>query len=219
MSKLVLFGAGDIAQVAHQYFETDSPHSVEAFTVDRAYMDGDTFDGKPLVAFEDILAKYPPSEYDMFIALSYNNLNRIREEKFNAAQKMGYTLVTYISSKCSYLTTFAPGPNCFILEDNTVQPQVRIGANVTLWSGNHIGHHSVIDDHNFVSSQVTISGRCHLKSYSFFGVNSTIAHGVTIAEKNIIGAGAVIAHNTESNAVYAPPRSVKLDKPADQVKL
>ena len=53
-----------------------------------------------------------------------------------------------------------PGDNCFILEDNTVQPFVTIGNNVTLWSGNHIGHDSVIEDDCFISSHVVVSGTC-----------------------------------------------------------
>jgi sugar O-acyltransferase (sialic acid O-acetyltransferase NeuD family) len=219
MSKLVLFGTGDIAQLAHHYFETDSPHTVAAFAVDGDYKTGDTFDGKPLVAFEDVAKGYPPGEYSMFVALSYAQQNRLREAKYDAARAIGYSLESYISSKCSYLTKEPPGPNAFILEENTVQPFVRIGANVTLWSGNHIGHHSTIEDHNFISSQVALSGRCTIKPHCFLGVNCTIAHGVTVSEGNIIGAGAVIARDTEANAVYVPPRSTKLDKPADQVKL
>ena len=63
-----------------------------------------------------------------------------------------------MSSRCSFLTQYPHGDNCFILEDNTVQPFVRIGSNVTLWSGNHIGHDSTIGDHCFISSHVVVSG-------------------------------------------------------------
>ena len=43
MSDLVIFGTGDIARLAHRYFETDSPHTVAAFTVDRDYRKADSF--------------------------------------------------------------------------------------------------------------------------------------------------------------------------------
>ena len=52
------------------------------------------------------------------------------------------------------------GDNCFIFEDNTVQPFVTLGNNLVLWSGNHIGHHSTLRDHCFISSHVVISGFC-----------------------------------------------------------
>ena len=58
--------------------------------------------------------------------------------------------------------------------DNTIQPFVEIGDNVTMWSGNHIGHHSKICDNAFISSHAVISGGVEVGRNSFLGVNSTI---------------------------------------------
>jgi sugar O-acyltransferase (sialic acid O-acetyltransferase NeuD family) len=155
----------------------------------------------------------------MHIALSYAQMNRLRSEKYDIATAKGYTLPSYVSPNCSYMSQFAPGDNCFIFEDNTIQPYVRIGNNVILWSGNHIGHHSIIEDHNFISSHVVVSGHCHIESFCFLGVNSTLAHTVRIAEGTLLGAGAIITKDTEPNSVYVPARSVKLEKTSDQFKL
>ena len=38
---------------------------------------------------------------------------------------------------------------------------VRIGNDVVLWSGNHIGHDSTIGDHCFIASHVVVSGNVH----------------------------------------------------------
>ena len=142
MAKIVIFGAGDIARLAHFYFSTDSEHEVVAFTVDAEYLTGETFLDLPLVPFDRVASIYPPSSYKMFVALSYAKMNQVREAKYREARALGYDLVSYVSSRCSFLTQYPHGDNCFILEDNTVQPFVRIGSNVTLWSGNHIGHDS-----------------------------------------------------------------------------
>jgi sugar O-acyltransferase (sialic acid O-acetyltransferase NeuD family) len=216
---IVIFGTGDIAQIANYYFEIDSEYEVVAFTVNEDYITDSSFEGKPVVSFENIEDKYPSSHYKMFIALSYSKLNKVREAKYNEAKEKGYELVSYISSHCSYMSQFPCGDNCFIFEDNTIQPFVKIGSNVTLWSGNHIGHHSVIHSHNFVSSHVVISGHCELKSNSFIGVNSTIGHNVTIEKENIIGAASVITKSTEPFAVYVPARSTKLDKSSTEINL
>jgi sugar O-acyltransferase (sialic acid O-acetyltransferase NeuD family) len=218
MKPLVIFGTGDIASLASYYFQSDSKYTVEAFTVDRKYLQ-DSFEGKPVVAFEDVTRTYPSDKYDMFIALSYKNLNGIREAKYYSAKKNGYTLATYISTRCAYLSQFAPGDNCLILESNTIQPFVRIGKNVTLWSGNHIGHHSIIEDHNFVSSQVVISGHCHIESNCFLGVNATIHNGIKIAKKNIVGAGAVITKSTNENEVHVPQKSILFPRKSDEINL
>jgi sugar O-acyltransferase (sialic acid O-acetyltransferase NeuD family) len=217
--KIVVFGYGDIAQIANYYFDIDSNYEVVAFTLDRDYIQVDSYEGKPMVAFEDIQTKYPPADFKMFIALSYAKMNKLREAKYHEAKQKGYELVSYVSSHCTYLSRFKCGDNCFIFEDNTIQPYVQIGNNVTLWSGNHIGHHSVIKDHNFVSSHVVISGHCTIESYCFLGVNSSLAHNVTLATETLLGAGAVIAKNTEAGRIYVPPRATMLEKKSNEVTL
>jgi sugar O-acyltransferase (sialic acid O-acetyltransferase NeuD family) len=219
MSKLIIFGNGDIAQIAKYYFQIDSPHQVVAFTLDKNYIKENTFEGLPVVPFEDIEKQYPPSEFQMFIAIAYGEMNKLRERKFYEAKLKGYHLVSYISSKCTYLSPYKCGENCFIFEDNTIQPFVQIKDNVTIWSGNHIGHHSIIHSHNFISSHVVISGHCEIESNCFLGVNSTIAHYVKIAKGTLIGAGAIITKNTEPDSVYVPAKSVKLDKKSFEFKL
>jgi len=219
MAKLVIFGTGDIAQIARYYFDTDSEHEVVAFTVDGGYKDADRYDGLPLVAFEEVATVYPPGDHRMFIALSYARMNRLRAEKYEQAKARGYTLTTYVSSRCSYLSQHPCGDNCFIFEDNTIQPFVKIGNNVTLWSGNHIGHHSVIEDHNFISSHVVLSGHCRVQSHCFVGVNATVAHKVVLAEGTLVGAGAVITRDTEAAGVYVPPKTVKIDKRSFDISL
>lgn len=219
MSKVIIFGTGDIAQIANYYFEIDSEFDVEAFTINKEYFKEELFEGKPVIPFETIREQYPPEQYKMFIALSYSRLNKVRQEKYYQAKAMGYQLVSYISSKCSYLSQNKCGDNCFIFEDNTIQPFVSIGNNVTIWSGNHIGHHSVIHAHNFISSHVVISGHCEINSNSFLGVNSTIGHKVVLGSENIIGAGSIITKNTNHGEVYVPSKSIKLDKMSSEINL
>ena len=219
MAKLVIFGAGDIARLADFYFTSDSEHEVTAFAVDNAYRNADTFLGRPLVAAEEVVERYPAAEYAMFVALSYTKMNRLRAQKYDAMRAAGYRLVTYVSSRCTYLSQSPPGDNCFILEDNTIQPFVRIGSNVTLWSGNHIGHDSTIDDHCFISSHVVVSGHVRIRSYCFVGVNATLRNSIEIAPGTLIGAGAVIMKDTHENGVYLPQRAELFSKRSDEIDL
>jgi len=131
---------------------------VVAFTADLAYVTKQEFCGLPVVSFEEVADRYPTDTHDFFVALSYSRLNEVRKQKFLAAQALGYELASYVSSRATVLNDGRIGKNCFILEDNTIQPFVTIGDNVTLWSGNHVGHHSMIRDHCFVASHVVISG-------------------------------------------------------------
>jgi sugar O-acyltransferase (sialic acid O-acetyltransferase NeuD family) len=187
--------------------------------VDAAYRDAEEFLGLPLVDFESVSDAYPPSAYGMFVALSYSGMNSVRRTKFEAAKDKGYNLPSYVSSRCSWLSDEPPGENCFILEDNTVQPFVRIGSNVTLWSGNHLGHDSVVGDHCFISSHVVVSGHCTIGESCFLGVNATLRNGLTLAPETLVGAGAIIMKDTVERGVYVGPRAEKLPTTSDQVKL
>jgi sugar O-acyltransferase (sialic acid O-acetyltransferase NeuD family) len=216
---LVIFGAGDIAKLAHHYFTRDARREVVAFTVDREYQRADTFLGLPLYAFDEIRVRCPPEEHDLFVAVSYAKMNRVRAERYGAARAMGYALPSYVSSRCSFLTDIPIGDNCFILEDNTVQPFVQIGNDVTLWSGNHIGHESVIEDHCFVSSHVVVAGHVRIRPYCFIGINATLRHGITIAARTLIGAGAVVTGDTIEDGVYLPARAVLSDRQSHEFDL
>lgn len=219
MAKLVIFGAGDIARLAHYYFNRDSEHKVVAFTVDKQYLKGDVFLGLPLLDFEETIERYPPKTFKMFVALSYAKMNKVRAEKYYKAKELGYDLVSYVSSNCSFLTDNPVGENCFILEDNTIQPFVEIGNNVTLWSGNHIGHDSVIEDHCFITSHVVVSGNVHIHQYCFIGVNATLRNSITIAPETLIGAGAIIMKDTIEKGVYVPRRAELFSKKSDEIEL
>jgi len=140
MAKVIIFGIQDFAELAHYYLVNDSLHEVVAFSVNAAYMpELKEFCGLPVIAFEDIEKTYPVNEYDFFAPLSPKKMNTLREQVYNAIKEKGYKCISYISSKATIFNNEI-GDNCFILEDNTIQPFTIIGNNVVLWSGNHIGH-------------------------------------------------------------------------------
>lgn len=215
---LVIFGYGDIAELAHYYFSADSDYDVVAFTVDAGYIKECSFVGLPVVPFEDIVQFYPPCENDLFVALSYSKLNAVRKEKFLAAKTKGYELASYISSRATVLNGGGIGNNCFILEDNTVQPFVRIGDNVTLWSGNHVGHHSVIGDHTFIASHVVISGGVEIGEQCFIGVNATFRDHIKIGSRCVIGAGALMLSDADSAGVYSGVSTERSRVPSNRLK-
>jgi len=156
----------------------------------------------PAVPFEEIQEQYPPDDFEMLVAVGYQDLNRLRATKYEEAKAKGYRLISYVSSTAVNVAGIEVGENCFILENQTIQPCTKIGDNVTLWSGNHIGHHSSIGDHCFVTSHVVVSGVTTIEPYCFVGVNATIGHGVTVGRESIIGAGALVTKSTPASSVY-----------------
>jgi sugar O-acyltransferase (sialic acid O-acetyltransferase NeuD family) len=201
MKKLIIFGIEEQAEIAYYYFKNDSNYEIVAFTVDTKFKNKENLFDLPVIDFESLTKTYPTDEYELFIAIGYSKLNTIRTNKYLEVKEKGYKIASYISSKASVFTNDI-GENCFILEDNTIQPYVKIENNVTLWSGNHIGHHSLIKSNCFIASHVVISGGVEVGENTFIGVNATLRDHIKIGKSNVIGAGALILADTEDNKVY-----------------
>jgi sugar O-acyltransferase (sialic acid O-acetyltransferase NeuD family) len=200
--QLVIIGAGETAMLAYEYFTHDSEHDVVAFAVNKEFIEEVTLYDLPITPLEDIQITYPTVDYEAFIAISSGKLNRVRTKFYTELKNKGYTLASYVSSKAFVWRNVEVGDNCFILEDNTLQPFVKIGSNVTLWSGNHIGHRTEIKDNCFISSHCVISGFCEIGESSFLGVNCTLEDNVKIEKDNFIGAGALIQKHTQEKDFF-----------------
>lgn len=202
MKKVIIFGLGDISEIAHYYLMQDDQYEVVAFCVDGEYKNEDAFKALPVVTFDEIENIYAIDEYFMFIPLSYTKVNKLREQKFLEAKEKGYKFISYISPNATVAKNTQIGENCFIFEDNTIQPFVTIEDNCILWSGNHIGHHSTIKANCFIASHVVVSGGVEIGENTFIGVNATLRDHIKVGKSNVIGAGALILSDTEDNKVY-----------------
>jgi len=202
MRKVIIFGTGDFAQLACIYMRNDSSYEIAGFTVHKDRISEKEVLGLNVIPFEELESNYPPEQFGIFVAVGYKRVNMARAEIYEICKSKGYELVSYINSRTSHWGEIEIGENCFIFEENVIQPFVRIGNNVIIWSGNHIGHHSQIGDHCFIASHAVISGHVTIGPYCFIGVNATFREGIKIAPKCVIGAGAVILKNTKEEGVY-----------------
>jgi sugar O-acyltransferase (sialic acid O-acetyltransferase NeuD family) len=218
MANVIIFGIQDYAELAHYYLEHDTQHKVAAFCVSREYIpEGGHFKGLPVVAFEDVEQTRPAQDFSFFAPMSPKHMNRDRERIFNDIHAKGYRMISYVSSKATVFDNEI-GENCFILEDNTLQPFTRIGDNVVLWSGNHIGHHGRIGDHVTMTSHVVMSGHCDIGAYSFLGVNATLRDGLKIGEGTFVAMASAVMKHTEPWSVYKGNPAAKLAMPSTDLK-
>lgn len=218
MSDIVIFGAGGTATLAAFYFEHDSPHRVVAFTVDGAFLREPTHEGRPVVAFEELAAAFPPSVVAMFVAVGPARVNSLRAEKCQAARAAGYRLVSYVSSRASVWPGFEHGENAFILENTTLQPFCRLGDNVVVRTGANIGHDVVLGDNVFVGPQAVIAGHARVGAASFIGANSTIRDHVKVGKRCVVGAGSLIGSDTDDESVYTPAPARRRSAPSGRLR-
>jgi sugar O-acyltransferase (sialic acid O-acetyltransferase NeuD family) len=209
VSKLVLFGAGRGAEVAHRFLTADSDHEVVAFTVDGANITDKHYRGLPVVAFEDVQRLYPPDRFGMIVLLGYQQMNGLRARKFAEAKAKGYRLESYVASNIFRAAPIDVGENCFIMDNQSISLDVRIGNNVVMWSSNHIGDLSEIADHAWISSHVTVAANVSVGERSFLGIGATVSNSVRIGADSFIGARRLVSDDTRPGSVTLVDQTVE----------
>jgi sugar O-acyltransferase (sialic acid O-acetyltransferase NeuD family) len=218
MEKIVIFGAGLYAELFHFMFSHDSPYRVAGFTVDRDYLPAEGLLGLPVVPFDEVEGHFPPSEYKMFVGISFQKVNMVREEKYLQAKLKGYGFISFVSSKAITWPGLMIGENSFIGANCTVEPFVKIGNNVSVTTSVVVGHHAVLHDHCFVAPGATILGGCSVGSHCLIGANATIKENVTVARECVIGMGVSITKNTQERGVYITPSPKLFEKGSDELR-
>lgn len=211
MKKLIIFGAHMMAEMIGFYFRHDSNYEVVAYCVDDEYRDSDEFDGLPLVPFEYVDRIYSPDEYEMFVALSYSDLNRLREKKYSEAKAKGYRLASYVHTSSVVAHNVVLGDNTFILENCVLQVGVVLGNNITLWNSVSLGHHVEVGDNCFISINSSIGAEGIVGNNTFIGMDVSTKPMISIGRYNIIGMRSLLLADTEEYKVYTHKSSCPLD--------
>lgn len=204
--KIILYGLGKQAELMHYLFTHDSPQEVAGFCVEAAYLPPNPagLRGLPVVAFEDLSSHYPPSAYQLHIAVGQP---KARQRLYEAAKAMGYGFASYISSKASIWPDLVVGEHVFIDQPTVIHPLVSVGDN-TFIMGPIIGHHSIVGS-NILLSTCTLGGGAQVGNGTFIGMGAVVNENVRIGSHNLIGAGAIITQHTEEGAVYTAPAAKK----------
>lgn len=213
MQNVVIFGVGNIAEIVGHYLDRDKDIRVVAHTVDRAYLEARTFQRRPVVPFDEVANRFPPSGHQMFIAIGYHEMNSVRTRVCERASEAGYTLVSYVHPSSSVFPGVEIGGNCFVMEGVVIQAKSKIGSNVFVAPGVMIGHHSTIEDHCWLSSGAILGGHNHLGKSCFLGINVSIGHLIDIGEETLITAGSLVTRGLPAGSVVVRP-----DTPMDDRK-
>ena len=169
-----------------------------------------------MVEYESVAARFPPAEYQMFVPLGFQGMNRVRADRYLDAKTKGYRFISYLSSRHYSVEDVKVGENCFILDGQSFNLDVSIGDNVTMWSANHIGDRTVVGNHVWISSHVTLSGDVVVGDYCFLGVNACVSNNVTVAPGTFVGANVLISQDTMERGVYVAPPPTQVPMASDR---
>ena len=199
---LIVFGTNRTSIILARSIAEDTGREVAAYTVNRAYLGDGVFDGRPVVAFEDLADAFKPSECDVILALGHRRMNQFRRERLEQVKAMGFAVASWVSARAIVPKDFEVRGNVIVHEGVIVQHFAEVGHNVTLRSGVNLGHHAVVEDHSFIASGAVTGGRVHIGEHSWIGLGAVIRDRVRIAPRTFIGAGAVVVADTEPDGVY-----------------
>ena len=217
--EIVIYGNGQVAELAMTRFMADSPHRVLGFTVDGAFIRQPVLHGLPVVPFDDVERHFPPDRVRLFVAVGPTHCNRIRAERFEQARRRGYRFASYVSSRAQVAGDVLIGESATIGEGVIVHPFVRIGDNVHVGTASVISHHCVLGDHSFFAVGCLLAGNVKVGARSFLGARATVRDHVTIGEASVVGTGVTVLRNVAASSVLVAAEPVLLPVDSASVRL
>lgn len=203
MKKIIIFGTGKGSSIITDYFFEDIKQHVEAFCVDKNYLNDREHLGLPIYTPEEIINHCPPEKFDFFLPFGFEKMNDKRAEKFAKIKSLGYDFAKLIHPDAFVSKSASIGENSVIFPGCVISNQVRIGANVVIWSLSHVGDRTSISDHCWLSASVCINGDSNIGKNCFLGSNSTVINDIKLGEYTFIGSHSLIAEDTPPNSTYA----------------
>ena len=119
--RVVIVGTGEWGATALEYLHYDTPHEVVAFSAEAAFVTDSEYCGLPVVPLDDLAEAYPPEEFRAFVAVSENQLNRVRRRLFQTVKKSGYSCISYVSLQAFILPSAQVGENVFVQEHASIE--------------------------------------------------------------------------------------------------
>jgi len=216
--KSIIIGTTDLANQLYFKIKKYTTINVVAFSVNKDYIQCNSFLGLPVVELETLEQCYPPAEYNIYIAIGYTQMNQTRQKIYENLKPKGYEFPNFIypTAITDYETI---GEANIILANTMLDCFVRIGNGNIVCQYSTIGHNSVIGDFNFFAPYVCIGGHSQIGNLSFFGTHAIVKSGVRVGNKTMLGASVYLNKNCVENSVIVPAQPTFINRPGLEVKL
>lgn len=220
MQKAIVVGCNAFAQMVRYYIENENVAnvSVVAYSVEKQYISNSVAeDGMSILPLEDII--FNAKDYNFYIALGYNNMNKVRQRIYNLITNAGGNIQNYYHPTAVISPLASVGSGNIIFENVVIQPNVKIGDANILQASCSVLHHTSLGNCNFICGGALINGVVSIGDCNFIGSNATLRNRINLGSEVLIGANAYVDHSLESRSVVVPERSIILDKTSDEMKI
>jgi sugar O-acyltransferase (sialic acid O-acetyltransferase NeuD family) len=196
---LLIFGTGKIAEAISYYFNRDSNYEISAYVIDDVFFNQDEFLSKPVVKISEASSNFDPSDFEVFVAVGYQGMNKLRSEKYTYFKNAGYKFASYRSPHVQ--GDFEIGENTIVMDGAVIQPLARFGNNVFVWGGAMVGHHAVINDNCWLTGGCLLGGSVNIGEASFIGMGAIVGQEVKTGIECMLGAGTLTIRSIGDKAV------------------
>ncbi len=172
--------------------------------------EGEKLHNIPIIDCNDNLFKQDLSEKLFAISVGDNKIRAVLADKI---KKRGGIIPTIIhpSAVVSRYAKIAQG--VVIHANSVVQAGASIGENTVISYNASITHTSKVGENCYLAAHAHIGAYCNVGDLVLLGQGSIVVSGKvkSIGENSIIGAGAVVIKNVESNSIVAgnPAKKIK----------
>ena len=201
MRDLVIFGATELAAMAHYCAVHEHDRRVAAFVVDVGYKTQELFHNAPVFEWPNLLKHFDAANTDFFVAIGYRSMRR-RRAIYDQVKLAGFSCINLISP-ASYVAKHTQlGENNLIMPGVVIEPNVTLGVNNVVWSNATICHDTQIGNHNFIAANTTLGGHVILGDTNFIGFSATVMQHVAIGNETLIGAQSLVRQSTQNLCQY-----------------
>lgn len=162
--------------------------------------------GIPVIGADDRMEElYASGIRYGFVAVGSNS---VREKIQAKMEKIGYEMLTLISSHAIVSTYATVEPGTLIMPGAIVNASAHIGRGCILNTNCSVDHDCEIEDFVHIAPGCAISGSTKIGSQSFLGTGSRVIDRISIGKGAMLGAGAVAVRDIPDHctAVGVPAR-------------
>lgn len=209
MKQIVVLGDTSFAGIVAEYINSTDLGKVVAFTLDSAFIQKrNTFEGFPLIPFEQLEEQYNPNDFELLIVISsVSSVKHLNSIKFHEAKNKGYKLFSFIHPTAFVANSATIGENVIIFPHAIVEPRAIINDGVFVRSAAYVSHETEIGAFSYLAPRATFSGKIKTGEHCFFGTNSTIRDNISIGSDVIVGAGATVLKDLSNEIVIKAAES------------
>jgi UDP-perosamine 4-acetyltransferase len=213
---VIIVGAGGhAAAVADALLEANT--HVLGFTDQDAKKHGTLRLDLPILGGDETLTQYAAVDVRLanglgFISGSGRISLRARVQQQLQAQGWSFVTVVHPRAIISRSATLASG--CQVLAAAVIQPGTTIGTGTIINTAAVVEHDALVGDWCHLASRSTLCGHTKVGAGSLIGAGAVLRQSITLGEDTIVGAGAVVLHNSPGGETLCgvPARSIGMKK-------